>query len=386
MDWLGEIIEQLERDPEERWHAMEGLGSVEPEVRLAIIAELAQHQQRAGTSSLLNLLTSARDLGTREAARAALGVQTAQTAHHPWSEPSGLFITASQGTDDALAGPLDAERLWPDRRQPAPSECLPAELGGRLAGCLVTAVDGRGWGSIAVSAIQGGQRRTAAFLCDVTRGIRDVVGDVEPESAGAGRLIEELSEQVGGLCVPDAPDLALRLLAGCLMLNGGEVASPVRDWLLATLGPEFGPAAFPGSIPSISLPAIDSEELPARAMAVVDACPSWIDTSPLAYELAREILLREGKVAANPQRDAGAYRYLFEHRLIHRLELYGKMLLWMAWFWWCSGETELAQSAQVLAMQLGDEQFAVPAHPFTTALTTRSLQTAQAELSRASGN
>ena len=41
---------------------------------------------------------------------------------------------------------------------------------------------------------------------------------------------------------------------------------------------------------------------------------------------------------------------------------------------------ELAASAQVLALQLSDEQYAVPAHPFTTALTTRSLEAAQAGL------
>jgi hypothetical protein len=100
----------------------------------------------------------------------------------------------------------------------------------------------------------------------------------------------------------------------------------------------------------------------------------------LTCELAREIFLREGRVAADPDRDAGAYRYLFEHRLIHRLELYRRMLWWMAWFWWYSAEVGLADSAQALALQLSDEQYAVPAHPFTTALTTRSLEAAQAGL------
>ncbi len=66
---LAEIVEQLESDPEERWHAMEGLGLVEPEVRLAIIAELSRHEQKSGTSSLLRLLCSARDLVTRDAVR-----------------------------------------------------------------------------------------------------------------------------------------------------------------------------------------------------------------------------------------------------------------------------------------------------------------------------
>ncbi len=267
-----------------------------------------------------------------------------------------------------------------DRLQLPCTEHLPAELGCGLVGCLVTPIDGHGCGSIAVSASQRGHRRTAAFLCDVRRGIRDAVGDVEPDSSSAGRLIDELSEQFGEACVRDVPELALRLLAGCLMLCGGDATSPVRDWLIGILGSDFRPAAFPATIPGVATPPIDSDDMPMRAMAILDACPTWIDTSPLTCELAREILLREGRVAAHPDRDAGAYRYLFEHRLIHRLELYGRMLLWMAWFWWCSGEPELSRSAQVLALQLSDEQYAVPAHPFTTALTTRSLEAAQAEL------
>ncbi len=115
-------------------------------------------------------------------------------------------------------------------------------------------------------------------------------------------------------------------------------------------------------------------------MAVLDACPSWLDPSPLTFELAEEIWLREGRTAADPDRDAGAYRFLFEHRLIHRLELYRRMLLWMAWLWKFSGEVELSRSALALACQLSDEQYAVPSHPFTVELTTRSLEAAQARL------
>ena len=85
-------------------------------------------------------------------------------------------------------------------------------------------------------------------------------------------------------------------------------------------------------------------------MAVLDACPSWLDSSPLTFELAEEIWLREGRAAADPDRDAGAYRFLFEHRLIHCLELYRRMLLWMAWLWKFSGEVELSRSALGLGL------------------------------------
>ena len=56
------------------------------------------------------------------------------------------------------------------------------------------------------------------------------------------------------------------------------------------------------------------------------------------------------------------------------------MLLWMHWFWRCAGEPGLAGSAQILAWQLSDEQFAVPSHPFTVALMARSLDAVRERL------
>jgi hypothetical protein len=371
---IGDIVEQLKLNPEECWHAMEGLGLVEPDVQLAIIAELSRHQQNSGASSLLRMLCSVRDASTRAAARAALRFESGETTSLPWYELSTEVLVPSRKSDD------DVDCIAAAGRQVQVADQVPARGRIGLVGCLVTPVNGQGCGSIAVSASQKGQRRTAAFLCDVRRGIRDVVGDVEPESSGAGRLIDEVSEQVRDVCVRDVPELALGLLAGSLMLCGTEAPSHVRDWLVGTLGPDFQPSGFPATIPGVGRPSISSEEMPMRARAVLDACPTWLDTSPLTCELGREIFLREGRVAADPNRDAGAYRYLFEHRLIHRLELYRRKLLWMAWFWWCLEEVELADSAQALALQLADEQYAVPSHPFTTALMTRSLEAAQAGL------
>jgi hypothetical protein len=120
--------------------------------------------------------------------------------------------------------------------------------------------------------------------------------------------------------------------------------------------------------------------MPRRAELVLDACPNWLDESDLTIEIAREITLREGDREPDPQRDAGAYRYLFEHRLLGQLELYRRMLYWMASFWQAAGAEELGQSALALAAQLSDAEYAVPGHPFTVALTTRSLKLAQARL------
>lgn len=340
LDWLGEIIEQLENDPDECWQALEGLASVERDVRLAVIEALSRHRLGPGAGRLLRLLSSMSELGMSQATRLAIEV----------GEPCS--------TAPAVA----------------------ARSGSRLASCVVTPVDGQGRGSVMISLTQGSQRRTAAFLCDVQKGIVDVVGDVEPESPGAGGLLDELARQPGIDCVRDVPDLAISLLAGSLTLCGPAVPPAVRDWLDGTLGPEFQPAALPPTIPGFDPSSIAHEELPQRARLLLDACPSWLDASSLTYELAEEIWLREGKPTVDPDRDAGAYRFLFEHRLIHRLELYRRMLLWMAWLWRCSGQEDLMRSALVFAYQLSDEQYAVPSHPFTLEFTTRSLEAAQARL------
>ncbi|MGB0070828.1 MAG: hypothetical protein WBQ11_22625, partial [Isosphaeraceae bacterium] len=151
-------------------------------------------------------------------------------------------------------------------------------------------------------------------------------------------------------------------------------------WLERTLGRGFEPRPLPAPAAEWSLEPAGSSDLLLRADEVLRACPTWLDRSPLTFELAEEVCLREGRVAVDPHRDSGAFRFLFEHRIIHRLELYRRMLLWMHWFWRCAGELELAGSARILAWQLSDEQFAVPSHPFTVVLTARSLDAARERL------
>jgi hypothetical protein len=343
-------------------------------VRLSIINELAPHRQKPGVATLLRLLSTARDPATRAAARSAL--------------PHADRAAPGEGTTGAVAplavapveagAPLRTLRGGAGRPESAGLAVTPA--GTRLARCLVSPVDGWGRGSIVISVTRTAQRRTVAFLCDLQRGIRDVVGEVEPESPSAGGLLDELNDQAGCECARDAPELALGLLAGSLMLCGPAVSPLVREWLDGTLGPEFQPAGLPIRISGVEPAPIPGNELPGRVQKLLDACPSWLDRSPLTFELAEEIWLREGRPAAETDRDAGVYRYLFEHRLIHRLELYRRMLFWMAWLWKSSGQMELSRSALALAGQLSDEQYAVPSHPFTVELTTRSLRAAQAEL------
>jgi hypothetical protein len=260
-------------------------------------------------------------------------------------------------------------------------DALPDRLRTRLVGSLVTQVDGTGRGSIGISVSNGQQRRTAAFLCDVRSGICDALGEVEPESASAGGLLDELAVQAEPECIRDVPELALGLLSGSLTTCPGMVPPTVREWLDLMLGPEFQASAVPATIAGIDPSSISAAEMATRVRALLERCPSWLDLSPLTFELAEEIRLREGSPSPDPVRDAGIYRFLFEHRLIGRLELYRRMLLWMAWFWKSSGLTGLSTSALACATELSDEQYAVPSHPFTVELTTRSLSAAQ-DLSR----
>jgi hypothetical protein len=376
MGWLNEIVAQLDEDPSECWLAMESLAALDEGMRRAIIAELSNHRTKAGVRTLLRLLSTASDPGTRAAARLA-----SHEAERPCAGASlgalvsdpGNGATSGDQPDRSLMVPSGVELRVYSQRETSALELL----GIRIVRGLVTPVDGQGRGMIVVSSSQLGQRRTAVFCCDVQKGILDVVGEVEADSPTAGRLVEEWIDQTGEECACDVPELAVRLLGGSLLLAGAATPRPVRDWVDGMLGNSFQPSGLLGTIPDLDTSSFSEAEMSARAHAVLDACPSWLDQSALTFELADEISLREGALSPDPVRDAGAYRFLFEHLLIHRLEMYRRMLLWMAWVWQGSGRPELSESAFVLACQLSDEQYEVPSHPFTVALSTRSLEAAQ---------
>lgn len=379
--WLGEIVARLEEDPDQCWPALESLQSIDADVRAAIIAALAAHRGRPGVRALLDLLGESPEPATRASARRALGLidadceenATESTGGTTWSEHSGLEMSAAGG-----------DPAWADvpRRLDAGAGAPANHASGRIIRSLVTAVDGDGRGTIVISARDGERRRTAAFLCDVCRGVIDVVGEDEDEEdrlPRAGGLIEAWIDRAAGDDAVDVPGLAVRLLTGSLGLSGHALPESVRHWVRAVLGPDALPGGRPALGPGPAV-AIGEEELPAHVDRVLDCCPSWLDRSDLARELAEEIMLREGSTGPDPVRDAGAYRYLFEHSLGGRLDQYARMLLWMAWLWHASEREELARSAFALAGQLADEQYAVPSHPFALSLTTRSLEAAQAEL------
>src|SRR5262249_34984934 len=151
-------------------------------------------------------------------------------------------------------------------------------------------------------------------------------GQVDPDSAGADDAFRELAGDTELDAVDDVHELALRLLGGSVLLCGPAAPPALRYWLETTVHPAFRPMPFPAPFPGWDPASLPFAEVPRRAQEVLDACPSWLDDSPLTYEIAEEIALRDGDGEPDPRRDAGAYRYLFEHRLVDQLELYRRML------------------------------------------------------------
>ncbi|MHB1555925.1 MAG: hypothetical protein ACYC61_00460 [Isosphaeraceae bacterium] len=373
--WVAEIVEQLEISPEECRLALESLSAVEDRLRVPILSALAAYRERPAVRTLLRLLGASNDPGIRQAAREAL--TTSETAGRADRDQDAPDSEGPEVVDDVDRPPAGV----PGLRVSAVVESLPVRPAGRFARSLVTAVDGDGRGTIVLSRDVDGRCHTAAFRCDLLCGIVDAAGEVESGPPPATDLVDRWLSRFGpsdGYLL-DAPELAVGLLGGSFHLGRSELPGRVRT-LLDEL---FGAHHLPAGLPPFRLDdevALRADELPARAELVLDACPSWLDRSPLTCELAREIALRDEHAIPDPFRDAGAFRYLFEHRLSRRLELYARMLLWMTWVWRGTGYAELARAAHVLAGQLADEQYAVPSHPFIVALSARSLRAAQATI------
>jgi hypothetical protein len=370
---LAELAAQLEDEPDGPWLALQGMGAVEPEVRAEIVAGLAGLPAGPGLVEFLRLLTFAHESATRAAAVAAL---EALPGDDPRAAAAWAAIAADHPDPDLAA--RARTHLGPSGTDLVPL----AAAAPRLRRSLVTALDGHGRGFVVLAAEGRGEHAAAAFLCDVLGGVVAVEGQAGRDAEAVAGLVADFAGRPDRDAIDGVPELALGLLAGSLLLCGPASPPALRYWLERTAGPGLRPRPFAGPEPEG-----DPESLPADAVRtladrVLDACPGWVDDSDLTYDLAEEILLRDGSASPDPGRDSGAYRYLFEHRLQGRLELYRRMLLWMAAFWRASTAPDLSRSALALAWQLSDAQHAVPGHPFTVALTTRSLAAAQADLRR----
>lgn len=371
---LDQLAEQLEGDPEGTWLALQGLGAVEAEVRPQIVAGLARVPLGPGLIGFLRLLVFAHDASTRAAALDALS--------RPERDPDLVAAWASLASDHPDPDVVAQANRWLGTSE---GTALATSAGRSLVEprqlrSRVTALDGQGRGSIIISSTRDDTHATAAFLCDMQDGVREVLGQTDDDPGHAEATFRDFAGQDDLEAVEDVTELALRLLGGSVQLCGPETSPALRYWLEEAVHPRFRPLPFPEPFPGWDPASLPFDTMPDRALAVLDACPGWIDASPLTYEIAEEITLREGDSPPDPRRDAGAYRFLFEHRLLNQLELYRRMLYWMASFWQASGAHELGRSAYALAWQLSDAQHAVPGHPFTVALATRSLTAAQADL------
>jgi hypothetical protein len=370
---LAQLIDQIDGDPEGVWLALQGLGAIEPEVREEIITGLASHSPGTGVVEILRLLAYSHEPLTRAAAVNALLDERTSTPrlrearvdlrdHHPDGSVS------SSARRILLVESGDAPAASPSAR-PEP----------RLIHSLVTAVDGRGRGSVVLSSAWGHEQATAAFLCLVDEGVTEVIGDLSADSDSA---FAEYRRRFDCDVIEDAHPLALSVLAGSVLISGPKTPPVLRYWLEATVGSGFRAEPFQAVLPNFDPATVPFDEMPARAEAVLSSCPDWIDGSPLTYELAEELLLRDQGPVPDLTRNPGVFRYLFERRLKGQLERYRRMLLWMTGFWEAGRDHELARSALALAWQLSDAQHVVPGHPFAVGLTTRSLTTAQSDLRR----
>ncbi len=366
---IAELATQLEDDPDSVWTALEGLKTVEPDVRAEIIAGLANQPAGPGLLEFFRLLALGPDATTRSAAVEAL--LTLDLARPVVTEV--LERLANEHPDPSVGRRVAARLGEPiGSVSRAPGALLVAHP--RLLGSRVTTLDARGRGVIALLTENRGELVGAAFLCDVLAGVVDVSGLIGRDLAETRQV---LLESVGTSLafVDDDHALALGLLAGNLTLIGPSTSPALPYWLERTAGAVFRPRPF--ALEPLGAnwdpEALAFDEVRARALDVLDACPGWVDDSDLTYEIAEELLLREGDAPPDPIRDSGAYRFLFEGRRPARLELDLRMLSWMSAFWLSSVEADRALSAATMAWQLSDAQHVVPGHPYIVELTTRSL-------------
>lgn len=364
---IDQLAGQIEDDPDEIWVALHGLGAVEPEVRCEIVASLARAEIGPGVVEFLRLLVFGHDPDTRAAAFASLESDDRNDLTAAWAS-----IAADHPDQGLVARALmklgghAGEAIHRHSAAPRPE----------IVRSLVTPVDGEGRAQILITSTDRGRRTTVAFVADLVRGLPESLGQIDPDgtSGTADGYFRQLTESIDGDAIVDDDELALGLLAGCLLLCGPETNPSLAFWLERAVGPGFRPRPFPGEY-GWDPASVPHQERVRHARAVLEQCGHWADDSDLTRRLAAEISGRHG--LPDPGRDAGAYRYLFEHRIRDRIELYRRMLFWMAAFWHAAGEIDLGRSALAMAYELSDPQHAVPGHPFVVALSTLSLTAAQ---------
>ncbi len=281
----------------------------------------------------------------------------------------GLAVTARAEESSASAGGL--ARI--------------GDIPPRLIEGIVSAIDGAGTGFVGLVSFDRGELVAVGFRCGVLDGIIDFVGRSGIDETDVAAFLGDLGDRAPGGVVARSPALAGLILGGCMLINQlldrseSRAGDDLACWIDRTLGADFLPRPFLASASEADPSAIPHSDLVERVREILDACPDWLDRSPLTAQIAAEILLRERSLP-DPTRDLGAYRYLFEHAIQKRLELDRRSLLWMSLVWSANDLPRRADAARMLAWQLSDPQHIVPSHPYIIELCTRSLAAAQLEL------
>ncbi|MDX2039179.1 MAG: hypothetical protein SFX72_21210 [Isosphaeraceae bacterium] len=369
------LLEQIGSSDEEMCLALQGLHVIEPAIRREILLGLVGAGSSPRLAEFLRLLTFAVEPTTRSSAIEALALLDA-------ADPKVAACWRSIAEEHSDPTTRSRAIAMVEGRSTESSGALAVADRGSASRSAVSAIDGAGLATIVLARREEatGLWDAAAFLCDVIDGVREVEGLLGVDSRRVDSFIREhaATEPEAG-----STEAAVALLGGILGITGAGSPPVLRFWVERAAGSALristadGRDRFgdwdPAHVPFASMPE--------RVEAVLDACPGWIDDSEATRAIASEFAARTPVVMPDPERDAGAYRYLFEHHLASRLERHRRMLYWMAVVWSTQGRLDLARSAHALAWQLADPQHAVPSHPFPQALTTRSLNAAIAQLS-----
>ena len=369
---IEELIEQIEGDPDGLWMALQGLNAIEPEIRPRIIESLVERPLGPGMTEFLRLLAYASDTATRTAALDALA-----TAPSELTSVLDVWRDLSTHHEDTEVAAIAARRL--ELARPLASQAGELVVIDRptVVASSITSIDAEGRGVIVIHSSMGSRHAGASFLCQIEEGVLEVVGELYDSRSAAALGFEGYVKESDRETIRNADALALSLLAGTLLLNSEKSPPSLRFWLEATVGRELRPRPFHAAFPDWDPARALTDDMAKWVDAILLACPDWVDSSSLTKEIAQEILLREGDSVPDPKRDAGAFRFLFEHQLKNQLESYRRRLIWMAWFWRESDREQLGRWALALALQISDPQHVVPGHPFPTAIAKRSLTLAQ---------
>ncbi len=284
----------------------------------------------------------------------------------------------SEQADVAAAGAVLTRLKGQASSSVASTEIAAPAASEREVECWVSAVDGAGRGVLLTAASVEDGFAVVAIVCDVLDGVVEVVearigSRADLDAYCDARLGPVERDRTGGL---RARALATHLVATGLARTERSRAVAIRDVVERVFGSALPHAGMMFATTSDE-PGLDHDEAAQASARLLEALPEWRDGSELTQSLAAQVSLKPDGLL-DRVRDAGAVRYLAEHRLLGRLDRYRDMLRWMAAFWAAADAVEPACDAFRLAAALDDPQNAVASHPFLVELAARSLAPAAA--------